>query len=501
LRLPEHGFCFLSVLDALGNLERKNPVGVIRAYLAAFPRPGAEVFLVLKIRNLDERNLQVLRRMIGPRSDVLLLSGTMSQAALGSLVAACDAYVSLHRAEGFGLTIAEAMAAGKPVLATHYSANTEFMPPGTGYPVPFRLVALDQDSGYFRKGSRWADPDLAEATRLMRWLVGNQDAGRQTGARAAAQVRQALSPAAIGRRMRERLELLDREGRLSKRGARRSDTFAPDRKATGTLGIASIPAKAGPTPRVLVLTPMKNTAAHLDRYQRLLEALDYPREALSLAILEGDSTDDTWSNLVSMQDRLENRFSRVSLHRHDDGFRLSGPRWAPAVQRQRRAVIARARNRLLSLGLGDEAWVLWLDADLLHYPPHLLRSMLAAGKEIVVPHCLREGGGTFDRNTFIFAPNQAAAEHPEDLIDGIFQPPAGRGRVYLDRFRGRPLVEVDGVGGTALLVKADLHREGLVFPAWPHRGYIETEGLAMLARDLGIRCWGMPDLEIVHVRD
>lgn len=164
-------------------------------------------------------------------------------------------------------------------------------------------------------------------------------------------------------------------------------------------------------------------------------------------------------------------------------------------------MIAKARNRLLSLGLRDEAWVLWLDADLLHYPPNLLRSMLATGKEIVVPHCLREGGGTFDRNTFVFAPDRAAAERPEHLVDGIFQPPSGQGRVYLDRFRGRSPVPVDGVGGTALLVRAELHRAGLVFPAWPHRGYIETEGLAMLARDLGVGCWGMPDLEIVHVRD
>lgn len=319
LRLPERGFCFLAMVDALSNLARKNPTGVIRAYCAAFPEPSAEVFLVLKIRNLDARNLEVLRRSIGSRGDILLLNGTLSQIALGSLMAACDAYVSLHRAEGFGLTIAEAMAAGKPVIATDYSANTEFMTSGTGYPVPFRLVELEKDDGYYRKGTRWADPDLAEAARLMRRLVANRDEGRETGARAAAQIRQALSPAAIGLRMRERLELLDRHGKLSKQDSRRQEPVAPDRPAMPAAGITMPAGTATRTPHVLVLTPMKNTAAHLDRYARLLEALDYPREALSLAILEGDSTDDTWSRLLEMQDRLENRFSRVRLHRHDEG--------------------------------------------------------------------------------------------------------------------------------------------------------------------------------------
>jgi glycosyltransferase involved in cell wall biosynthesis len=505
LGLPEGSFVFLTVLDALSNLQRKNLEGTVRAFQAAFPKVQPRVRLVLKVRNLSAQALQQLEHLCAGRPDIQVIPDTMSREALASLMNCCDAYVSLHRAEGFGLTIAEAMALGKPVIATDYSANTEFMPSGTGYPVRCRMITLEKSTGVYRAGTRWADPDRAEASRLMRHLVAQPDAGRATGARAAAHVGRTLSPEAIGRKMRARLLLLAEYQPLapprpgSKPDARPLDPgpvdSAPRAAAphTGSVG-------GSPPPRVLVLTPMKNTAAHLERYARLLEALDHPREALSLCILEGDSTDDTWAGLQAMRDRFEQRCSRVDLFTHDDGTRIAGPRWAPAVQRVRRAAIARARNRLLSLGLRDEAWVLWLDADLLSYPPSLLTELLGAGKDLVVPHCLNEDGGTFDRNTFVFSPDRSASERPEYLLDGLYQPPSGRGRAYLGAYRGQALVPVDAVGGTALLVRADLHRDGLVFPPWPHRGYIETEGLAMAARDMGVVSWGMPDLEIVHIR-
>lgn len=511
LGLPEDVFLFLTILDALSNLERKNLSGVIKSYRLAFPEPTAGVKLLIKIRNLDEPNLRVLRNLTNERRDIQVVAGTLPQDVLGSLVASCDAYVSLHRAEGFGLTMAEAMAVGKPVIATNYSANTEFMASGTAYPVPYRLVELPEREGYFAAGTRWADPDTGRAATLMRHLVANPAEGRATGARAAAHIAATLSPRSIGLKMLDRLALLESTGRLSGGGVRPT-TSKLVTAAAPTAAARPDPAdprsgtrpgsdrEASSAPRVLVLTPMKSTAAHLDRYASLLESLDYPRDSLSLGILEGDSTDDTWARLNTMRSRLENRCCRVGLHRHHEGFQISGPRWAPRVQRQRRTVIAKARNRLLSLCLRDEDWVLWLDADLLSYPPNLLRELLAACKDIVVPHCLNEDGGTFDKNTFVFFPDRATAERGEYLIDGLFQPPSGQGRAYLGQFKGRGLTSIDAVGGTALLIRADLHRDGLIFPAWSHRGYIETEGLAMVARDMGVECWGMPDLEIVHIR-
>lgn len=76
--------------------------------------------------------------------------------------------------------------------------------------------------------------------------------------------------------------------------------------------------------------------------------------------------------------------------------------------------------------------------------------------------------------------------------------PKGFGRTYLDELRGQGLVRVDSVGGTALLVRADLHRDGLIFPPFPYLHLIETEGLAAMARDMGTACWALPDLEVVH---
>lgn len=246
--------------------------------------------------------------------------------------------------------------------------------------------------------------------------------------------------------------------------------------------------------KVLVLTPVKDAVAHLPRYLELLGRLDHDPSRLSLGFLEGDSGDGTHDWLADRLPELRQRYRRVALLRHDYGFRPEGPRWAPDVQRRRRELLARSRNRLLSGALGDEDWVLWLDADLVDYPPDLLARLLATGRDIVVPHCVLPDGRTFDLNSF----RLTGDEDPRHLADGIFQPPRGAGRLYLDAFAGQDIVPLDGVGGTALLVRADLHREGLCFPPYSHRGYIETEGLAVMAKDMGVTSWGLPDLRIVH---
>ncbi|CAO3411538.1 glycosyltransferase [Azospirillum largimobile] len=249
---------------------------------------------------------------------------------------------------------------------------------------------------------------------------------------------------------------------------------------------------------VLVLTPVKDAAAHLPRYLELLGRLDHDPSRLSLGFLEGDSRDGTHDWLAGRLPELRQRYRRVTLLRHDHGFRPDGPRWAPAIQRRRREVLARARNRLLSGALEDEDWVLWLDADLVDYPPDLLARLLAAGRDIVVPHCVLPDGRTFDLNSFRLEGKTVGEEDPRHLADGIFQPPRGAGRRYLGDFAGEEAVRLDGVGGTALLVRADLHREGLCFPPYSHRGYIETEGLAVMAGDMGVTAWGLPDLRVVH---
>jgi hypothetical protein len=241
---------------------------------------------------------------------------------------------------------------------------------------------------------------------------------------------------------------------------------------------------------VLLLTPVKNAAAHLDTYFAGLETLTWPRELLSLGMLESDSTDGTYELL---QRRLEQPpFAVARLFRRDFGFTLppGTPRWAPHLQVQRRAVLARSRNHLLFRALDDERWVLWLDVDVIEYPPDVIERLLAAGKRIVTPNCVgRYGGPSFDRNAW----RDHGQRHLHDLRD--------EGEV----------VPLDAVGGTMLLVDADVHRDGLIFPSFPYGlasprirrdnhwlGEIETEGFGVMAADAGVQCWGMPRLEIRH---
>ena len=247
--------------------------------------------------------------------------------------------------------------------------------------------------------------------------------------------------------------------------------------------------------RVLILTPVKQSAHHLPSYVAALERLSYPRDRLSIGLLDSDSTDDTFGALHALRDELDARFSRVTLLRRDFGFRMPPgvPRWTWEFQLVRRTVLAKSRNHLLVGALADEDWVLWLDVDVVDYPADVLERLLATGKDIVMPHCVvRPGGPTFDLNAW--------SDH---------------GRLHLEDLRGGPeLVPLDAVGGTMLLVRADAHRDGLNFPPYLYGrasplarcpspmpwdvGEVETEGLGLMARDMGYECWGMPSLEIVH---
>lgn len=251
-------------------------------------------------------------------------------------------------------------------------------------------------------------------------------------------------------------------------------------------------------PKVAILVPVRNGAVHLPSLFGQLERLEYDPKRLSVVFLLGDSDDATEPILRGYAHRNAHRFGRLEIHRHDLGISWTGPRWAPDIQRKRREAIARARNRLIAVGLRDEDWVLWLDCDLVDIPPRIIQEMVGSGKEIVVPLCTFSDGRVFDLNSFVHDGRKGMVEDPRHMQHGLHQPPHGVGRSYLSDFTGRSPIRLDGVGGTCLLVKADLHREGLNFPAFPLDGYIETEGLARMARALGYQCWGLPWLRVVH---
>ena len=245
-----------------------------------------------------------------------------------------------------------------------------------------------------------------------------------------------------------------------------------------------------PADTILILTPVKDARQFLDGYFRSLSGLTYPHRLLSVGFLESDSRDHTFAELQRRLPAAERRFRRVGLWKKDFGYRIGEGthRGAPQVQLVRRAVLGRSRNHLLFHALDDEDWVLWLDVDVVEYPPDVIERLLATGKQIVHPHCVLERGGkTFDTNAW-----------------------RERGKVHMDALRGGDdLVRLDAVGGTMLLIKADIHRDGLVFPCFPYgrasalarpRGELDTEGLGIMARDMGHQCWGMPNLEIRHAR-
>ena len=264
---------------------------------------------------------------------------------------------------------------------------------------------------------------------------------------------------------------------------------------------AHAPIRRKTFPEILILTPVKNALDYLPRYLSNLQTLSYPHDKISLGLLESDSSDGTYEWLEAKRPELETQFRRVSIFKHDYGYQSKLPRWVASQQVKRRCTLAKSRNTLLMRALQDEAWVLWLDVDLISYPPDVIEQLLSAEKSIVVPHCIFENGDTFDLNSWKFKPGAASWDWSAYLRDGAIQSPIGFGRHYLGDLIQHNCVEIDAVGGTMLLVNADLHREGLNFPTFPYRHHLETENLSFLAKDMGYSSWAMPNLTIIHPRN
>ena len=181
LGLPE-GFVFLFIFDHLSVLARKNPLGVIEAFSRAF-EPGEGPTLVIKSINGDRcrTDRERVRHAASGRDDIVLIEDYLSAAHTTALTALCDCYVSLHRSEGFGLTMAEAMALGKPVIATGYSGNLDFMDPDTALLVPYDEVAVGLGAAPYSATAVWAEPDQGAAAAYLRKVYDSPDFGADLG--------------------------------------------------------------------------------------------------------------------------------------------------------------------------------------------------------------------------------------------------------------------------------------------------------------------------------
>jgi glycosyltransferase involved in cell wall biosynthesis/2-polyprenyl-3-methyl-5-hydroxy-6-metoxy-1,4-benzoquinol methylase len=212
--LPSSSFVFLFVFDFMSVTHRKNPFGLIQAFRRAFTDQD-NALLVLKCAH-SEGYADDLKELEAAceGANVRIINAVYSRKEMISLMKAADCYVSLHRSEGFGLTMAEAMSLGKPVIATAFSGNMEFMTPANSYLVKYSLTKIEQEYGPYREGF-WADPDPDHAAELMQHVFRNRKEARRVGRRGRADILKDFNEHAVGALMRDRLHRLAGMGKIA----------------------------------------------------------------------------------------------------------------------------------------------------------------------------------------------------------------------------------------------------------------------------------------------
>jgi glycosyltransferase involved in cell wall biosynthesis len=205
LDIPADHYVFLFMFDMYSEIERKNPLAVIRAFRAAFS-PEEKATLVIKTSRgqADREELDRLQNA-ARENGVVLIDQVVSRAKAYGFLEMCDCFVSLHRSEGFGLGLAEAMLLGKPVIATDYSGNLSFMNAGNSLLVDCQLTEITRSGPIYAKGNIWAEPSLEHAAACMRKVYDDRSAAVAMGARAKAELEASFSLDAAGARMLTRL--------------------------------------------------------------------------------------------------------------------------------------------------------------------------------------------------------------------------------------------------------------------------------------------------------
>ena len=197
---------FLFVFDYLSEVERKNPIGLIEAYKRAFPHSGGPT-LVIKSINAEKRRTEreMVRRAAEASPGVHLIEDYLPHEEMQSLTQHALGFVSLHRSEGLGLGMMEAMALGTPVIATRYSGNLDFMDDSNSLLIPTTMVPVDESGGYYHGLGHWADPDLDCAAAAMRRLAQDHGFASELGRRAQRDITQRRTPQRAAEFVRERI--------------------------------------------------------------------------------------------------------------------------------------------------------------------------------------------------------------------------------------------------------------------------------------------------------
>ena len=210
LGVPPGVFSFLFLFDFNSYVARKNPEAVIEAFCNAFPPERHEaVALVIKVHGGSQKPSEYVnftRALQDRDARIILIDAALSDQQMRGLISSCHAFVSLHRSEGFGRGLAEAMYYGKPTIATAYSGNMDFTSAETSGLINYQLVPVQPGQYPHWQGQHWAEPDTAHAAHWMRKLYENQDLCHLLGAHAARAIRTSHGAVAVGQRMRFRLK-------------------------------------------------------------------------------------------------------------------------------------------------------------------------------------------------------------------------------------------------------------------------------------------------------
>ena len=315
LNLPKDKFIFLFIFDFSSRIERKNPLAVIQAFKQAF---GEDDGVLLIVKSSNSKNFPEaqasLNSAIVNHSNIKHLDGYLSKEKLNGLLYNCDCYVSLHRCEGFGLTMAEAMFYGKPVIATGYSSNTEFMNVGNSFCVKYKLIPIEQDCGPYKKGNVWAAADVEHAANFMRYVFNNSWEAQQIGAIAAEEIKTILNPQVAGNKIRKRLEYIaeitDNFQNLPVSGIAKTQSAKNSPAQPKTQSKAEL---KNWQPKVSICIPTYNGEAFIEETIKSAIAQTYPN--IELIVSDDRSTDRTIAIAQSFQSQTAVDF-RIILHRN-----------------------------------------------------------------------------------------------------------------------------------------------------------------------------------------
>lgn len=204
--LPDDKFLYLIMYDSNSTRARKNPMGAIEAYKTAFPKEQENVGLIIKINHSSKDDVAVLEKELTGYQNIYFVTQTMEKEEVNSLIKAADVLISLHRAEGFGLVMAEAMLNDTVCVATDYSSNTEFMSHEAACMIGYDLITPEGDTGFYPKGSKWANPHPDEAAMQIKKLYEDPDYYRLKSENGRNYIEKKMCKEELVKQIKERLE-------------------------------------------------------------------------------------------------------------------------------------------------------------------------------------------------------------------------------------------------------------------------------------------------------